>query len=714
MSTRIDERTCPRGRASTKLRPAMSEPTQTLGLPGPPLRPTRGIACALGLLLVVLAAHGISLWDGLFFDDHWHRAAFRTYGWTPHDLVESATIDLSGKLNHLWWQTNTPIWRYPRPVAMLLAKAEFVLSGGNPVIIHACALGWHWLTALLVYWLGLKAGLERRWAFCAGVMFVIVPHSFLSLGWTAARNVVVGTFFFTAAAAAYLLASLGRPSQRLAWKCAREGLPTVLWILALFSRETSIIFPLVILLIDLSYGGRRHFLRRIPYHVTIWLLALAFVAWRLKGFGVGHIPEIYFAKISGVESVPWLASKMLQLLVSQVFYTPMLMGLATYQGLPRGQWPVHAVMAVLIGLIAVWYVAASRGRYGRWLWPLWCVAAFVPVVKVFTMPHFSYLASVPYGVVVAIALSGLAAPWRKTVALGVVAATVWSLFVYRVVWAGIVRSEQLVYLDMRESTPGPPPPGSKLFFINLPIAAIYAPDAMREVWNNPALEGYTLTFAPHPLMMRQTSIVRQLNDHELEISTASPGYFSGLPGKMLLDGMRPDSPLTTGTVVRGEVFDTTVLEADVAGVRKLRFRFHQPLNSEGYYFYVSSPQRAAYRLRFDGPNKQQTDSAELFKQARSPDLIERVAARCRIRDTAWPVAIALASPIQDDLSLQSESSLARVEQWWLANDVGRLAREMADWKARHSLMLRQRGWYFKVMSIVERCVKSDVYLTGSR
>ncbi|MGQ9649730.1 MAG: hypothetical protein ACUVXJ_06450 [Phycisphaerae bacterium] len=674
------------------------------------------MACGIGLALIVLAAHGVCVWDGLFFDDHWHHAAFRKYGWSLSDLMESATIDLSGKLNHLWWQERPAVWRYPRPVAMAIAKAEFVLSGGDMRIMHACALCWHWLTAVLVYRLANKAGLERRWAFCAGVLFIILPHSFFTLGWTAARNAMVGTFFFTAAVAAYISASLEPPSGwRLIWGI-REGLPVLLWILAILSRETAVIFAFVIFLLDVSYGGWRHFSRRLPYHAVFWVLTLAFIAWRWTSFDVGNVPDIYFTKLTGWTSVYWAGSKLLQLLFSQIFYTPMLMGLATYQGVAREELMAHAVMAVVVGLVAVWYIAVSKGRGGRWVWPLWCIGAFVPVVPVFAMPHFSYQASVPYAVMAAILLAGVAAKWRNTVAFLVIAATVWSLGVYRLAWWGIIRSEQIVYTDIVESTSQPPAPGSKLFFINLPIAAIYAPDAMRAVWKTPDLEGYTLTFAPHPLMMTKPCIVEQINEHEFSVSVGPPGYFSGLSGRMLIDGMRPGSPLIPGTVVKGKPgfpFDTTVVEADRSGVRKLRFTFHQPLATESYYFYVSSPARAAYRLTFNA-TPAAADGGELFRRARSTNLVEREAARWEIREKAWPIAIAMGSPVQEYLSLQSESSLARVERWWATYDVGRRFQEHADWRLRNACVLRQRGLYFEVMDIVGRFVESDVYLTGRR
>ncbi|NLE57229.1 MAG: hypothetical protein GX616_02635, partial [Planctomycetes bacterium] len=595
-------------------------------------------------------------------------------------------------------------------------KAEFVLSGGDARIIHACSLGWHWLIALLVYWLALKTGLARGWAFCAGVMFVILPHSFFALGWTAARNAVVGTFFFTAGVAAYMSASLGRPSRWALTRWLREALPALLWALAIFSRETSVAFAFIIFLIDVSYGGWRHFSRRLPFHALIWLLTLAFVVWRWTSFDVGNVPDIYFTKLTGWTSGYWAGSKLLQLLFSQIFYTPMLMGLATYQGVPREELAAHGVMAVLVGLVAIWYIAVSKGKGGRWVWPLWCIAAFAPVVPVFAMPHFSYLPSVPYAIMIAILLAGVAAEWRRTVAFLVIAATVWSLGVYRLAWWGIIRSEQIVYSDILESTPQSPPPGSKLFFINLPIAAIYAPDAMREAWETPDLDGYTLTFAPHPLMMVEPCIVEQLSEYEFTVSTGSPGYFSGLAGKMLIDGMRPGSPLTSGMVIKakeGHPFDTTVVEADRYGVRKLHFKFHQPLATEGYCFYLSSPERAAYRLAFDAPSPRSYDKV-LFQRARSKDLIEREAARWEIRDKARPIAVAMGSPIQDYLSLQSETSLARVEEWWASHDIERLSREQDEWRSRNAEVLRQRQLYFRVMDIVGRFVKSDVYLTGRR
>lgn len=563
---------------------------------------------AIGLLAVTLITHGPSLWDGLFFDDHWHRVTLTEYGWGFSDLVESATFDLPGRLTNLWWQEQPLQWRYARPVAMLAMKLELLLSGGDPLGVHAFALLWHWGTGLLVFCLAAWALRRPGWAFVAAAVFLFNPHSAFGVSWIAARNALVGGFFFVAAVLAYTRASfVGSAPRRSVWN---GWLPValVLWGLAQFSRETGIIFPLVAVALDVGFGGWPHARRRWPVYVLLAVLTIMYLYWRLIVFPTSGVPDIYFTAPSGLAYLPWAASKLLHMLFSQVFFTPMFLGLATYGGVTSSHVWTYLVMALVVGLFAWWYVWAAGRRPGRWVWPIWMVAAFVPVIPVFVMPHFSYLPVAAYAIMVAVMLSRLRGRRCVIVSVLLIGGILWPHFLYRAVWRGIVRSEQLVYADILDTMP-PPPPGSKLFFIDLPVAGIYAPVALREKWGVEDLDGYVLSFAPHPLMMRTRTTIDVLNDHELLLTTQPPGYFAGLAGRMLLEGMRPGHPLTAGAVIPDDEFDTTVVERNVAGVTRLKFAFHQPLNSDRYCFFVSTPERPAARLRFTAGGR-----AELLPQ----------------------------------------------------------------------------------------------------
>jgi len=677
------------------------------------------LLAALGLFAVVFVTHGGSLHDGLFFDDYWHRVTLREYGWGFDDLIESATFDLrpGSRLADLWWQEQPLQWRYARPVAMLFMKIELLLTGGNPVGVHACGLIWHALTTVLVYLLARWAIGRRAWAFLVAALFAFQPHSVFGVSWIAARNALISGFFFIAAVYVYAGLSPTGDDRRKPLSIIRLSTALVLWGLALFSRETAIIFPLLVPVLDLTSGGTRLFVRRLPVYALLGLLAVAYLCWRLFAFPITSPPNIYFIPPSGAAYLPWAASKLLHMLFALVFQTPLFLGLATYEAPSSPRIALYAVMTVLLAAVALWYVLAARGLRTRWFWPVWVAAAFVPVIPVFVMPHFAYLPSAAFAVMVGVMLCRLRGWWRPIVTTFVIAAMLWSFTIYRYLWRGIARSEQLIYADIHANTP-PPKPGAKLVFVNLPVAGVYAAVAMREAWGIEDLEGYVLTFAPHPLMMRHPCVIERVGDNELIVSTEPPGYFSGLSGRMLRDGMRPDSPLAAGTIVRGDLFDTTVLAADEHGITKLKFTFRRPLDSDDFHFYLSSPERPAYRLRF-GSAEQPIDQfvAEILERARADDSDVRRNAREQIVQLTKPLAIQRGSPIQADLrdpQLEADDALARVEAWWRSAGGSQLLYEFLAWLKQHRDVLRERDRYFQIDHFARRVIHSDLFLTGDR
>ena len=598
-----------------------------------------GLPAAL-IVVLVLAAHGASLNDGLFFDDHWHRATLRDYGWSFRGLVESATFDVPGRLVRLWWQEQPLQWRYARPLAMLFMKLELILSGGSPVGVHAFALLWHAAAALLVYALALRAAGRRGWALFAAALFAVHPQSVFAVSWIAARNALVGGCFLLAALALYARgAGLGRAAEaerRGTWRWF--AVAGAVWLAALFCRESAIVFPALAVLIDLCAGGWRALRRRVGVHAALWLIAGAYLYWRLFVFPTQGPPSIYFTAPSGLAYASWAASKLLHMVFSLLWHTPMLLGLTTYAGLGAAGVALYAVLAAgVLGPLAAYLRLTPRER-GRWLWPLWIAIAFLPVIPVFLMPHFAYVPAAGLAIAVALGLARLRGRLRLGLTLLVTVYTVYCFAVYRYVWRGVVRSEQVIYADVLAHTPRPGP-GARLFFINLPAAGIYAAVAMREAWGLDDLEGHVLTFAPDPLMMRQPCVVERTGERELTVSS-SGGYFSGVSGRMLLDGMRPGDPLRAGTVYPGEEFDTTVLEADERGVTRLRFRFKRPLDAPEYHFYVSSARRPAARLEFVA-----SDTPTPAEQAR---LLERAAGGVpEARAAAWGELVALAAPVAE-------------------------------------------------------------------
>ncbi len=620
-------------------------------------RTTRHAVLALaGLALAVFIVHGWSLNDGLFFDDHWHRATLRDYPWTPAGLTEAATFDLPGPLNNLWWQEQPLQWRYARPVSMLAMKVEYVITGGNPIGVHAAALIWHWATAALVFALALWALGSAPLAFFAGVVFVINGHAVYAVSWIAARNALVGGCLFAAAVLCYAIAAHGwRPAARVSretprlragWMLAAAGL----WLAALFARESAVIFAPLVLVIDWSLGGFATLRRRWKLHALLALATAVYLGWRLLIFPNRDAPNIYFTTPEGPAYVLWALTKLAHLLVAQIWQTPMFLGVGTGVEAMQLGWQ-HVALGVMLLLAFGVYAWAARREPTALVWPTWLLLGFLPVVPVFIMPHFSYLPAIAYAVMLAVLVRRLRGVWRPVVVGLIIAGMLWTSFVYRVTWRGVVRSEQLLYADIRETTPTLPE-GAQLFFINWPIGGIYAPVALREKYDQPDITGHVLTFAPHPLMMTQPSTLTQLDERTLLLETAAPGYFAGLTGRMLINGMRGGEALQAGDVVAGERFDTTVIAADEQGVTALQFRFHEPLSRAEHFFYIATPDRPAYRLTF--------------------------AAGAR-----WPAPF----------SAPPEA-------------------EVASFAAEHATWLRERDGYFVVVRIASDFVQSRLLLTG--
>ncbi len=691
----------------------------------------RDLLVSCGLLLVVVCVHGSCLWDGLFLEDHWHRAVIRSSGWGLDAQWQSATFDLPGQLAQLWWQERPLHQSWARPVAMLILKIEYHLVGGRPAGMHAFGLLWHAAAAMLMFHLARWMMLSRGWSFMAGSFFALNPHSVVTTSWMSAQSAAISTCFLIGAVLAYAAASAvertrrSRRSHRLyqaGWAPVRiEWLAAalVLWLLAVLSFETAVILPVLVLALDVGYGRRPLALYRLPFHIALVSLALAYGYWRLMVFPGMGAPQMPLHMPGDWSLLPWGGYRLVQLAFSLVSGVPMFATGFEVSWLTGD----HAVLLIgMIGLIVVllaWYEWASRASRCRLVWPLWALAGLILTVPLFAAPSFGYLPFAGVAMMGTLMLSRLPVAARSTVTAVALVAMLVPVTVYRSLWRGVVRSEQLLYADAVAARPVPQP-GSKAFFINLPLVGLYAPVALREAWgmqdleNPPDLEGHILTLSPHPLMMDRPCTVEQVGDDALIVSVAAPGYLGGRLGRILLDYARPHSPLTTGTVVHGDVYDTTVLEGDDRGIRRLKFTFVQPLASRHYHFFLSSSSRPMYRLRFNRPAGSMTDGHRaLFAKARSGGATDQ--ARQQLATLARPVAVQLADPIQAELSGQgpiSDEGLDRLERWWESMGVSELIAEREQWIGRHRGFLAERQRGLDLIRLARAVAPVDLFVQG--
>ena len=134
----------------------------------------------------------------------------------------------------------------------------------------------------------------------------------------------------------------------------------------------------------------------------------------------------------------------------------------------------------------------------------------------------------------------------------------------------------------------------------------------------------------------------RIGANRLVLTAPAPGFFSGLSGAMLLDGMRPGDPLANGDEIEGAEFDVAVIAGD-DGITRLEFTFPKPLDSPEYLFYVSSHNRPAARVLFEG------DEGAIVQE--DPQWFDDRATMLREREYYFTVIDIVGRIVQSDLVL---------------------------------------------------------------
>lgn len=306
----------------------------------------------------------------------------------------------------------SPHLGYWIPATWLSYMVDVELGGLDPFVFHRTNILLHAANALLVFWL-LHRATGALWCSAAvALLFSVHPLRVESVVWITERKDVLSTFFLLLSLALY-----GRhvhePSPLRYAGCLS------LWTLAALAKPSVVVFPLLLVLLDIwplgryPWGARPTALRLVADKGVPLVLAAGLAAltvWTQYHFGSFGRPEL----LTPAAARPWWASvtqppQAFLLYAAQLFW-PVCLGV---QGAPPAWRPFDtAGFALSIGLLSPVTLFAWRGGRARpylavgWLWYL---AALVPnsgVVGVGTqwladrftyLPHLGLLVALVWG-----------------------------------------------------------------------------------------------------------------------------------------------------------------------------------------------------------------------------------------------------------------------------------------------------------------------------
>ncbi len=243
--------------------------------PASPYPPAaRRWAPALALLLLALAAYATSFPGAYIYDDLSVVA--------DNPLIESPS--LKGLLTTDWWGPGVNS-RLHRPVPLLTFAAVRLLFGPSATPQHAANVLLHALLVLLLWRLWLSLGIPRAAAWLASAVFAVHPIHAEVVDMVVGRAEILAGLGITAALWAFLAA----PERARLW------LLFPAFVLALFSKESAGVFPLLLFLADGWRNGFRVAIgKRWPLHAETSLVVLAWLGARtfLPSAGLPTLPPL--------------------------------------------------------------------------------------------------------------------------------------------------------------------------------------------------------------------------------------------------------------------------------------------------------------------------------------------------------------------------------------------------------------------------------------
>lgn len=714
-------------------------------LPRP--HPPRGVVIAGGvfaLAAVTMLAHGWCLGDGTVLDDHWHQRGLREHGWSYQELMRSLVIEPTEWM-HVWWQDKPVRWEYGRPLFILSMKFVYSVLGGNdPVALHAFSLALHFACALMIWRLCWMLARNNAASWLGGLLFIVYPHAVITVAWPSAQNCITATALMLAALLLYLRASgfgesgrdlegrrnmegeapaepspldtdalshMGAPSR----SAARGGGLTmslwplvgafVLWIMALLTRENSLLLAPILVAFDFAFGGTRRVWARRGVYLAMAIIGTVFIIWRVTQVTT-PMPDVYTRRPDGdfAGYLLWCAAKLIHYLATSVWIAPMSVGptgrINPWSEIPGDMWAMTAIVAI----VTLGYAALTWRQRGWWIWPVWIVLGVLPVIPVIATPHSGYLSGVGVAVGLSLVVAGARSAWarhpRRAIAIFYLVTMSVMTMLNRWQWDGIIAAERVTSAWIQAD-----PPESQVtdvYFINLPFASVYAKPALDESLGAEFRDArfHVLTWSPDPIQVDGRTYIEQIDECTLTVRIDGQPYFSRLMGRFVLKAFAGRGPFRVGDTIQADGFEIQVLETNPDGVSMLQFSFDRPLSDPRSCFYLATPECGAAKLRFVNVSAGESAGLELTDPA--------------FQTIAHTLAESLGSPMQDVLAAKvlSASDWRRVADWWRSTIDDRTLELL--WTRRDEFLpyLKAREEVHNQRRRLAEYIRSDMYLTG--
>ncbi len=336
-------------------------------------------------------------------------------------LYDDLTLIVDNRFLRSWRSLSTALFsttiagsnvetHYYRPLQILLYSVIFQKAGLSPAAFHLVNVALHALVACLVFTLGVKLRFNRKAVFLAAVLWAVHPVQTEAVAYISA----------TADPLYSLFCVLGVLVLLPDFSAKRIALSLPLMLLALLSKESAVVFPLLAMSAYYFASDRRFAPKSYVRFWPLLLLSAAYVLWHYRYFPVTTgAPSSSGALFQAADQGGLYGA--IGTLISYVKFLALPLNLHMGHDLPAYATPWNANVIGSIGLFILCVFLVIREPTPRSLpfrWGLcWFAAALVPAIQVKDLyyEHWLYLPSAGLflGAAQSLALMFKNRPWIK-------------------------------------------------------------------------------------------------------------------------------------------------------------------------------------------------------------------------------------------------------------------------------------------------------------
>lgn len=266
-----------------------------------------------------------------------------------------------------------------RPLATLSYALDYAAAGLTPGYFRAVNVLLHGANALLLFLLAGQLGLEAPYAALAAAFFALFPPSVEAVAWVSGRSGVLSCSFILLSLIWFVKYS-GGGRKRFLVLSALAGAA------ALFTREISVVLPLLVLSYLLVFGATRR--RLLDAALSLGLPAALFVLLRFELLGKLQQTPPPALSVLGLASLPLLIfAKYLDVLVWPFHMLVNYSDLMELRLRALGFYLPFALLAFLLYCALVWALL-RRGRRTEAWGLLWFFIALLPVLNIVSIATF--------------------------------------------------------------------------------------------------------------------------------------------------------------------------------------------------------------------------------------------------------------------------------------------------------------------------------------